>query len=212
MKKLGLKLHALVMLFLKWGWPLLLADAALEMARGYPDSAWREALNTAAFAWVVCAPVAPLTLLVDRRRREKTMAKLCGLREGDERERIVTGEAARATLLLALSLQVILLALSLTSVRIAWDTKAPPKAKHGILSVGMGFSSALHLDPFGTPSADAQKGFLSLGAVAPNPGETPIAGGFLLAPSAFPILLLMILAELLAFRAFATSRYSGDAP
>ncbi|MEK7413928.1 MAG: hypothetical protein AAB263_11490, partial [Planctomycetota bacterium] len=106
---------------------------------GRPQTSWRGLLNGAAFAWILCVPIAPLSFLFDRASRERAMARLCGLRNGDERERAVTGDAARATLLLALSLQMILLVMSMISVRLSWDPNVPAGEKHGLLSAGMGF-------------------------------------------------------------------------
>ncbi len=208
MKSLARKVRSYAMVYLRWGWPLLLADAALSTWAGEPSSLWRSIINHAAFAWVLCAPIAPLGLLLERQRREDAMARLCGLREGDERERVVTGEAARATLLLSLFLQVILLVLSLVSVRLSWDPTAPKGEKHGVLSVGMAFSSARHLDPFGVSSEDPK--FFNLGAPpeALRP-EIHLFGGFLLAPSTFPVLALLVLIQLLAFKVFALRRYEG---
>ena len=87
MKKIFAKLHKAVMTYAAWGWPLVAADVALEMTSGSPQGSWRSAINGLAFAWILCAPVAPITWLLDRERRERAMAKLFGLREGDERER-----------------------------------------------------------------------------------------------------------------------------
>lgn len=195
MKNAARRARDLALTYLKWGWPLVLADAALAAWAGEPAAAWRQALNLAAFAWVLCAPVAPLTLLFDRARRERAMGRLCGLREGDERERAVTGEAARNALLLGLCLQVVLLVLSLVSVRLDYDPAKPKGEKRGLLSVGLSFSSERHLDPFGTaaPSGDAHT----------------VANGYALAPSTFPVLALLILAQLAAFKAFALRRYEG---
>jgi len=207
MKKLALKLRDLAVLYLTWGWPLLLADAALETWAGESSAPWRSALNGAAFAWVLCAPVAPLALLLDRGRRERAMARLCGLREGDERERVVTGEAARATLLLGLSVQVVLLALSLVRVNLVWDPTLPKGSKRGLLEVGLAFSAERHLDPFGgAGSADPSR----MGA-APSAGRGAVEfGGYALAPSTFPVLALLILVQLAAFKAFALRRYEGS--
>lgn len=209
MKAMALKARDLALRFLKWGWPLLLADAALEHWVGRPESWARSVINHLAFAWVLCAPVAPLSLLLDRARRERMMAKLCGLREGDERERAVTGEAARATLLLSLSLQVVLLGLSLVHVRLSWDPFVPKGEKGGVLSLGLAFSSERHLDPFGAPREQPES--IVLGAL-PEEGKATVAvGGYLLSPALFPVLLVLILAQLAAFKAFALRRYDGDA-
>ncbi len=198
MKSIALKIRDAVLLYLKWAWPLLFADAALAAWAGEPEAVWRRALNTAAFAWVLCAPVAPLDLVFNRARRERAMGRLCGLKEGDERERRITGEAARATLLLALSLQVVLLVLSLVSVRLDYDPSKPKGSGRGNLQVGLGFSTEKHLNPFES---------------APAPAEAPahrLFGGYALAPSTFPVLAVLVLFQLAAFKAFAMRRYEGD--
>ena len=191
--------------YLKWSWPVLLVDIALDRL-GAPQGWLRDGLNTLGFLWVLCAPVAPLTLLLDRRLRERAMARLCGLREGDERERAVTGEAARATLLLGLSLQVIMLVMSLITVQLVWKPNAP-KGERGLLAVGMGFNSGAHLDPF-TGTAEAPAG--PAGRIGKD--STVLHwDGFLLSPAAFSILALLILAQLAAFKAFSLRRYEGRA-
>lgn len=197
MRKILLVLHKAVLTFAAWGWPFVAADAALELFAGSPQGAWRSALNSFAFAWVLCAPAAPITWLLDRERRERAMARLCGLREGDERELAVTGEAARATLLLSMSLQAILLVLCLVSVRVVYDPAAAGPKK-GTLSAGMGFSSALHLDPFGAARDKAD----------PAPRGVS-AGGYVLSPSCFPVLAVLLLVQLAAFRLYAGRRYEG---
>ncbi|MDD5301930.1 MAG: hypothetical protein PHS14_02390 [Elusimicrobia bacterium] len=210
MRKFLLGLHKAVMTYAAWGWPLVAIDAALEMLAGSPQGAWRSALNSFSFAWILCAPVAPITWLLDRERRERAMAKLCGLREGDERERTVTGEAARATLLLSMSLQAVLLVMCLISVHLSWNPLVPKNEKHGVLSVGLGFSTSRHLDPFGLPSKGREEPeTLPLGAPAPKPSALEL-GGYLLSPSIFPILALLILIQIAAFKAFALRRYEGS--
>lgn len=197
MKLILKKVHHAVLLFAQWGWPLLVLDVATGAYKG--GTGWTDRLNTAAFLYVLSAPVWPATLLLDRERRERAMARLCGLREGDERERAVTGEAARATLLLGLALQSVLLALTLVNVDVSYDPSAKARGeKGGVLSVGLGFSTERHLDPTGWDAA--------------KPVEAPSGwrwGGNLISPSAFPVLALLILAQLAAFRAFALRRYEG---
>lgn len=195
MKKIALKLHGAVLAFAAWGWPLLVLDFATGAYKS--PSAWANYINTAAFLWVLSAPVWPITLVLDRARRERAMSRLCGLREGDERERAVTGEAARAALLLSLALQSVLLVMSLVNVKVVWDPEAKT-AKKGLLSAGLGFSSARHLDPFGAPAEESD----------PAPRGVS-AGGYLLSPSCFPVLAVLILVQLAAFRAYAGRRYDG---
>lgn len=188
-------LHKAVLVFAAWGWPVVL----LDFATGAYDSpaGWASWLNSAAFLWVLSAPVWPATLVLDRERRERAMSRLCGLREGDERERAVTGDAARSALLLSLALQTILLALTVTSVRLVWNPEEKGEKK-GTLSAGLSFSTGKHLDPFGAPADEKD----------PAPKGVS-AGGYLLSPACFPVLALLILVQLAAFRAYAGRRYEG---
>jgi hypothetical protein len=180
MKNILVKIHAAVLAYALWGWPIVLLDAGLDAWLGEPATWWRHVLNDGGFLYVVCAAAALITLVADKDRRERAMARLCGVREGDERERAVTGDAAKTTLLLSLSLQLVLLVLSLTTVSLAWNPNGSP---HGTLAVGLKFSSADHLK-------------LS-------------AGGYVLPPSAFPVLFALIVLQLAAFKAFSRSRYEG---
>jgi hypothetical protein len=188
--------HRAVLAFAAWGWPLLLLDLACGAYRS--EARWAGAVNTLAFLYVLSLPAWPITFLLDRPRRERAMARLCGLREHDERERAVTGEAARATLLLTLAVQSVLLVLSLVQVKVVYDPTLKAEKK-GALSAGLGFSSVRHLDPFGAAPGE------------PDPAPRGVsAGGYLLAPSSFPVLAVLILLQLAAFRGFAGRRYEGS--
>lgn len=201
MKKILVRLHKAVLAYALWGWTIMLLDAGLDAWLGEPASWWRNALNDAGFAYILCAAAALITLVADRDRRERVMARLCGVREGDERERAVTGEAAKTTLLLSLALQVVLLVLTLTTVQLVWNAAAPKGTPHGLLSVGLKFSSSDQLGAFRlAPPAAA--------AVPAEPGRVLI-NGYLLPPAAFPILLVLILLQLAAFKAFSRRRYEG---
>lgn len=198
MKPILKKVHHAVLLFAACGWPLLLLDAATGAYE--KSTSWANALNTAAFLYILSLPIGLGTLLLDRERRERAMARLCGLKEGDERERSVTGEAARATLLLGLALQTVLLALTLVNVEVSYDPALKAKGeKAGVLSVGLGFSSSEHLDATGWKREEP-------GA----PGAAWRWGGPVIAPSSFPVLALLMLLQLAAFRAFALRRYEGS--
>jgi hypothetical protein len=189
MKNLLVRLHQAALAYALWGWPVVLLDAGLDAWLGDPASLWRHVLNDAGFAYVLCAAAALITLVADKDRRERAMALLCGVREGDERERAVTGGSAKTTLLLSLALQLVLLVLSLTTVQLVWNPSVPKGEHHGTLSVGLKFSSADHLSAFRSASPEAK--------------------GYVLPPASFPILLILILLQVGAFKAFSRSRYEG---
>jgi hypothetical protein len=201
MKSILAKVHKAALAYVVWGWPIVLVDAALDAWRGEPATLWRHLLNDAGFAWVLCAAAALATLVLDRSRRERVMARLVGAREGDERERAVTGDAARTTLLLSLSFQVVLLVLSLTTVQFVWNSAAPKGEPHGLLSVGLKFSSTRHLSALGLAPSDADP--------APTQPGRVLLNGYVLSPSAFPVLLALILLQIAAFKAFSRRRYEG---
>ena len=191
MKSILIKIHAAALAYALWGWPVVLLDAGLDAWLGEPATWWRHVLNDGGFAYVLCAAAALITLVADRDRRERVMARLCGVREGDERERAVTGDAAKTTLLLSLSFQVVLLILSLTTVQLVWNSAAPAGTHHGTLSVGLKFSSSDQLSLFHAPAAES-------------------AGkGYVLPPASFPILLALILLQIGAFKTFSRRRYEG---
>ncbi|NNN06192.1 MAG: hypothetical protein HKL90_09865 [Elusimicrobia bacterium] len=201
MKRILAEIHYAVLRYVLWGWPVVLIDASLDAWWGEPATLWRHLLNDAGFAYVLCAAAALAALVLDKGRRERSMAWLCGLREGDERERAVTGDAAKTTLLLSLSFQVVLLVLSLTTVQLVWNAAAPKGTPHGLLSVGLKFNSADQLGLFPLASSSVQ-------AAPAVPGRA-LFRGYLLPPAVFPILLVSILLQLAAFRAFSRRRYDG---
>jgi hypothetical protein len=201
MKNALVKIHNAVLAYVLWGWPVVLIDAALDAWQGEPATAWRHLLNDAGFAYVLCAAVALATLVIDKERRERAMARLCGVREGDERERVVTGDAAKTTLLLSLSFQFVLLVLSLTTVQLVWNAAAPQGTPHGMLSVGLKFSSSDHLSAFGyAPSG---------GRPVPDAPGRVVMNGYVLPPATFPVLLALILLQIASFKAFSRRRYEG---
>ena len=146
MKNALVKIHAAILAYSLWGWPVVLIDAGLDAWLGDPATLWRHVLNDAGFAYVLCAAAALITLVADKERRERAMARLVGAREGDERERAVTGDAAKTTLLLSLSFLVVLLVLSLTTVQLIWNPAVPKGEHHGTRSGGLKFSAADHVN------------------------------------------------------------------
>jgi len=102
----------------------------------------------------------------------------------------------------------LLLVLSLVNAQLIWNTRAPKGVKHGVLSVGLGFSPSRHLDPFGRAADDVPMTTLGASPVV-EPDQVRLGGGFLLSPSSFPVLALLILIQLAAFKAFSGRRYEG---
>lgn len=138
-------------------------------------------LGWVSLLWMLSLAVLPVGLVLDAGWRKAAMSRLAGLRESDERERQITGEAARATLLFALALQCALLIASLATYRFVRNEDG-----HGYLAVGLGYGRS------------------------PEPeraAATDIRGRLLPASSA-PLLLALIAAQLAVFRSFTRKRYA----
>lgn len=192
------KIHKAILWFALLLLPVFLLYAgwtALGL-KGLPEWLTEKVLNNLGLAWVLSLVYLIASLVFYKVFREKLMARLAGFREGDEREHIVTSEAARATFLLTLSVQIVFLILSLTSVHIVRNPDG-----HGFLSIGMGFGME----------------HLNLGketGAAPVPAPVNPAGmefkTYILPPGTTLILLALILTQLLAFRLFSRRRYEGN--
>jgi hypothetical protein len=189
------------MTYVTWGWPILLIVGALDAWQVEQTALWHRLLDNAGFAYMLCAVAALATFVIDKSRHERAMARLFGVREGDERERTVTGDAARTTLLLSLALQIVLLLLSLTTVKLVWNAAAPKGTPHGLLAVGFQFSSSDQLSAFKLASSAAA-------TATGEPGRV-IVNGYVLPPATFPVLLALILLQIASFKAFSRRRYEG---
>lgn len=190
MKSLMSTLQSAVRWYAMLGWPFLLLDVAGLVS-------WANGL---AFLWVLAAAECAIAFVLDRAQRERAIARLCGLREHDERERAVTGDAARTTLLLTMAFQFLLLLMSLTSVRLVWNGASAPPQKRGLLEVGLQFSSGKHLSVSGSQLPDKAR--------EPFAGQVMI-DSFLVAPSTFPVLAVLLLLQIAAFRLLTRRRYEG---
>jgi len=170
---------------------MFLIDDPRQIARG----SLLDIANTLGFVWVLCLPYLPLSLLLRREVRERLMGRLAGVREGDEREQVITGHAARATFLLTLALQLVFLAMSLTSVHLVRNAD-----ESGLFAVGVGFDSREHLR---TTAAVASS---EMTATVPSRMELKT---WLLPPGAALVLMLLIAVQVLAFRLFSARPYAG---
>ena len=91
-------------------------------------------------SWMILSIYLSVRLMVSGLFREKVLAKLTFIRERDEREVILTGKAAKATMLTSISILIFLFCLSCFQVSIY---RVPPEkavdGKTGIVSLGLGF-------------------------------------------------------------------------
>ena len=196
MRKPLLVLHRIVISYLAVYAPVVVV---LRFVIDDPRQIVRRSLldiaNVLGFVWVLCLPYLPVSVLLRRDVRERLMSRLAGVREGDEREQVITGQAARATFLLMLALQLVFLAMSLTSVYLARDDGG-----RGLFAVTVDFDPREHLR---TTAAVA-----SGGMTATVPGRFELKT-WLLPPGAALVLMLLIAVQVLAFRLFSAPPYAG---
>ena len=120
------------------------------------------------------------------------MARLAGIREGDEREQRVTGQAARYTFLLTLAVEIALILMTLTTFHVVRNAD-----RHGYVSIGFKFDSQ-NLDIYGRSDE----------AAPVSRAPLDIAGNMLPPNFTLPMAIL-ILVQLVAFRIFSSRRYQG---
>ncbi|MBI4249684.1 MAG: hypothetical protein HY611_09290 [Elusimicrobia bacterium] len=197
MKNALLKAHKIIVRYALFYAPVYAALSATLFTRygdAVPEGGMFDAANNLGFAWILSLAYVFLALLFYRRFRETLLARLAGFKEGDERERLVTADAARATFLLMLALQIVLLVMSLTAIRLVRNPDG-----HGMLSVGMRLSSE-QFDIYSLPEGQPP---------APGPLGSVEIGGPLLPPNMSILLLLLLLVQIGAFKLVSSRRYEG---
>lgn len=89
--------------------------------------------------------------------REKTLKRLANIKDKDEREQFITGQAAKKSYISTLSMTIFLLFFSLFSLQVIWGPPAVENEKHrGSVSISMGFS-LLNKSSSGSISQDMEK-------------------------------------------------------
>ncbi len=156
-----------------------------------------EPLNNLGFLWILSLLYVFLALLFYKAFRESLLARLAGFQESDEREQLVTAHAARNTFLLMLAIEIVFLVMRLTSFHLVRYEKPNPTGHHGLLTLGMGFSSE-QFDIYALPSAPSSA----------SPKDLEV-GGNLLPSNMTLILLLLILVQVGAFKFTSRRYYAG---
>lgn len=91
-------------------------------------------------AWVLSLIYIVTKMLFSRKVRDVVMARLAGIKERDEREVVVAGNAAKFSFLSTFALLLFMLVFSISNLSI---TKQPniDNGKHGGISIGFGFKA-----------------------------------------------------------------------
>ncbi|MBI4054765.1 MAG: hypothetical protein HY402_01380 [Elusimicrobia bacterium] len=197
MKNVLLKLHKIVVRYALFFAPGFIAFYTYWLTRygdKVPEGGFIGFINTFCFIWILSLAYVFLALLFYKDFRETLLARLAGFKESDERERIVTSNAARTTFLMTLAIQIVLLIISLTNVHLVRNPDG-----HGVLSVGLGFSSD-QFDIYALPSNRSARS-APLGSVE--------VGGNLLPPNISPILMLLLLVQIGIFKLVSRRHYEG---
>ncbi|MBI4055994.1 MAG: hypothetical protein HY399_00395 [Elusimicrobia bacterium] len=197
MKKVMSKLHKCILWYAGLFSPVMVFYLYwTRNQQEFPKAGFLWFINQLGLLWILCVAYIPLALLFYRNFRESLLSRLAGFRERDEREQLVTAHASRATFLLMLALQIILLVFSMTTVDLVRDPNG-----HGTLSIGVGIDSSQHLNPF----------FLKPTPLSPSPSGHLEIHHFLIPPNLALILLMLILVQVGAFKLFSRRRYEGTA-
>ncbi|MFA6584390.1 MAG: hypothetical protein WCS77_08850 [Elusimicrobiaceae bacterium] len=145
------------------------------------------------FAWILSLCYLLAALLFHRQFRELVLTRLAGFKEQDERERRITADSARATFMVMLALEIILLIMSMTTLRVY--NKNDGKA---YFTVGLSLSSE-QLNIYSIPSEHLRES-----------GTYTYAEGRLMPANLSFLLLFMIAAQIGTFQLFARKQYRGS--
>lgn len=105
----------------------------------WPRMIWN-ILGINLMVWFAMVVLFMASLVLIPQLREKTLSRLANIRENDEREAYITGQAARKAYLTTLSLGLFLLFFSLFSLQIIWNSEAKQAGKpSGEVSISFGF-------------------------------------------------------------------------
>jgi hypothetical protein len=126
-----------VMVLLIWGGA---GDAdKLSLSSGMTRYFW-DTLGWIFMIWIVAMLILTLKMVFVKDLRESILAKFARIKERDEREEIISGEAAKFTLLSTLAVMFLLLFFSLFTVKVGkYPEGSLGKDKHGFISIGMNF-------------------------------------------------------------------------
>ncbi|MDT8903630.1 hypothetical protein [Anaeroselena agilis] len=147
------RLDSVILKLLLYGLPLIVGLAVLAAAQGwrYIDAAGR--VTEAPFhysnpviglifgLWLLLAVYLLIRLVASGEFREKVLSRLTFIRERDEREALLTGKAAKTTMLTTLAVLLVLFFLS--CLRLSVSTLPPEQAVNGknkTLTIGAAFS------------------------------------------------------------------------
>jgi hypothetical protein len=129
----------LVLVLFIWGCFVNLND--LHFGSGFLQTLW-DILGINLMVWIIVLLYLMIAMAVSGTMRADILARLAGIRERDERESRIAGEASKTVFLSTTAIFVLLLFLSLFNVKIG---KKPadavgPGEKRGYISVGLQFS------------------------------------------------------------------------
>lgn len=91
-------------------------------------------------AWVLILLYAVTKMLISKKFRDTTMARLAGIKERDEREGIVAGNAAKFSFLSTFALLLFMLVFSVTNLSVIKRPNLEEK-KNGLVTVGFGMKA-----------------------------------------------------------------------
>lgn len=112
--------------------------------------------------WMTLSLYLSFRLIVSSPFRDQVLAKLTFIRERDERESILTGQAARTTFLTTLAVLILLLCLSCFQISVY---RVPPEkavdGKTGFVTLGLGFDLWGQSEQHGSKDTIEAKNFFS---------------------------------------------------
>lgn len=128
----------LVLTLLVWGWISGNPDE-LSRSEGMTRLLW-DTLGWNFMIWILCSLYLVIKMVIKKKFRDIILSKIAGVRERDERESLISGEAAKFSFLSTIAMLFLLLFLSIFTITVAKNPYGLDKSgKRGYISIGMNF-------------------------------------------------------------------------
>jgi len=126
-----------ILILLAWG--TIDDPGRLSISEGLTRFFW-DFLGWIFMSWILCSLYFVMKMVMKRSFRDPILGKLAGVRERDERESIISGEAAKFSFLSTIAMILFLLFLSIFTVSIGkYPRNLDNHGKKGYISIGVNF-------------------------------------------------------------------------
>jgi uncharacterized membrane protein len=150
------KTNSFILRFLKWTSPIAIIAATLYALSKSGDSLFYNFIGIITILWILGFTYIIFGIAFQTQLRNQFIRWITGIKESDEREVYISGQASKNTFILTIAITLLMFFLSVLRVEVSQnkDTSIDGK-KNGVIYLGMGLQFLKEAES--TSSIDAQK-------------------------------------------------------